>query len=210
MPVMDMWRRWPRWVFVVYWAWTWWRPLWPLEQAMHNSLTVVAVLVLWRWGPRWRLTRLDEGLILLFLALHSLAAHWLYSNVPYDAWTRAWLGVSLNEWMGWRRNHFDRLVHFMYGVCFTPALFSIALARLTPSVGLARVLAVGAIIVSGVVYEWLEWGVALALSPEAAESYNGQQGDVWDPHMDMLLAAIGALITWPWLRPASPRTPQAS
>ena len=60
--------------------------------------------------------------------------------------------------------------------------------------------ALALILISGLVYEWLEWGIALLLSPEAAEAYNGQQGDVWDAHMDMLLAGIGALLTWPWLQ----------
>jgi putative membrane protein len=62
-----------------------------------------------------------------------------------------------------------------------------------------------AIMISGLIYEWLEWGVALTMSPEAAEAYNGQQGDIWDAHMDMLLATIGALLTWPWLRGRTPR-----
>jgi putative membrane protein len=31
------------------------------------------------------------------------------------------------------------------------------------------------------------------MSPEAAEAYNGQQGDPWDAHMDMLLATLGAV-----------------
>ena len=55
---------------------------------------------------------------------------------------------------------------------------------------------------SSLVYEWLEWGIALALSPEAAEAYNGQQGDVWDAHADMLLATIGSLLAWPLARRA--------
>lgn len=28
---------------------------------------------------------------------------------------------------------------------------------------------------------------------EEAENYNGQQGDMWDAHKDMLLATIGAI-----------------
>ena len=44
------------------------------------------------------------------------------------------------------------------------------------------------------------WGIALALSPEAAEAYNGQQGDVWDAHADMLLATVGSLLAWPLAR----------
>ena len=55
-------------------------------------------------------------------------------------------------------------------------------------------LAVLLIMASGLVYEWAEWGVALALSPEQAEAYNGQQGDIWDAHKDMLLATIGAIL----------------
>ena len=50
-----------------------------------------------------------------------------------------------------------------------------------------------AVMSTSLVYEWLEWAIALALSPDDAEAYNGQQGDVWDAHMDMLLATLGTL-----------------
>ena len=33
-----------------------------------------------------------------------------------------------------------------------------------------------------------------ALGEDAAESYNGQQGDIWDAHKDMLLATLGSLL----------------
>jgi putative membrane protein len=61
----------------------------------------------------------------------------------------------------------------------------------------AFVLAVMAIMCSSLLYEWLEWAIALTLSPKAAESYNGQQGDIWDAHADMLLATLGASSAWP-------------
>jgi putative membrane protein len=57
---------------------------------------------------------------------------------------------------------------------------------------------------TSLVYEWAEWAIALTMSPEAAEAYNGQQGDVWDAHMDMLLATVGALLTWPLLDRSTP------
>ncbi|NJR12564.1 DUF2238 domain-containing protein, partial [bacterium] len=44
------------------------------------------------------------------------------------------------------------------------------------------------------VYELLEWSFAIALSPEAAEAYNGQQGDIWDAQKDAALAMVGAII----------------
>ena len=45
------------------------------------------------------------------------------------------------------------------------------------------------------VYELVEWGLSIGLSPEDAENYNGQQGDMWDAHKDMFLATIGAIFT---------------
>ena len=45
------------------------------------------------------------------------------------------------------------------------------------------------------VYELFEWSLAITLSEEAAENYNGQQGDAWDAHKDMALASLGALTT---------------
>lgn len=34
----------------------------------------------------------------------------------------------------------------------------------------------------------------MGLSPEDAENYNGQQGDMWDAHKDMFLATVGAAL----------------
>jgi putative membrane protein len=34
----------------------------------------------------------------------------------------------------------------------------------------------------------------VALAPDMAEAYNGQQGDVWDAHKDMTFAVVGAML----------------
>ena len=67
-------------------------------------------------------------------------------------------------------------------------------------IGSALAIALMLIMCSSLVYEWAEWAIAVMLSPEQAEAYNGQQGDVWDAHMDMLLATLGALLTIPFLK----------
>ena len=41
-------------------------------------------------------------------------------------------------------------------------------------------------------YELIEWAAAL-VSAEAAESFLGTQGDVWDTQWDMFLALCGAI-----------------
>ncbi len=136
--------------------------------------------------------------------LHCVAARWLYSNVPYDAWAQMLTGWSPNAAFGWQRNHFDRLIHFLFGVCFTPALLQLA-RHAWPALrlGQAFTLAVMTVMCASLVYEWFEWAIALALSPDAAEAYNGQQGDMWDAHADMLMATVGSLLTWPLIRRSS-------
>lgn len=161
---------------------TWWDPPWPVEQALHSSLTVVALAALGWAHRRYGLPLRVWVWALIFLTLHTIAARWIYSFVPYDDWTDALLGVRLSDVFDWQRNHFDRLVHFSYGLCVTMML------RLNPLRSLEVVLATSAL------YELFEWGVALALAPDMAEAYNGQQGDVWDPHMDMALALLGAVV----------------
>lgn len=180
---------------------TWIKPLWPLEQALHSSLTVAGLAALWWVDRRWPLGGGAFAAVCGFVALHCIGARWLYSNVPYEAWLQGLAGWSPGAAFGWQRNHFDRLIHFLYGACFTPALAQLA-RHAWPALrgGQAFVLAVMAVMCSSLVYEWLEWGIALALSPEAAEAYNGQQGDVWDAHADMLLATVGSLLAWPLAR----------
>ncbi len=184
---------------VIVFAITWIAPLWPIEQALHSSLTVVGLVWLALHARRWPMRDGDFVAICAFIAVHCVAARWLYSNVPYDAWLRMLFDWSPQAAFGWERNHFDRLIHLLYGLCFTPALAAHARQR-WPRIGVGQgfTLAVLAIMATSLIYEWLEWGIALLLSPEAAEAYNGQQGDVWDAHMDMLLATLGAALSWLW------------
>jgi putative membrane protein len=161
---------------------TWWHPPWPVEQAMHTSLTLVALLALGWVHRRFGLSLGTWVWALIFLTLHTIAARWLYSFVPYDDWTDALLGFRLSDVFGWERNHFDRLVHFSYGLCATMML------RTKPFQAVEIVLATSAL------YELFEWGVAAVFAPDMAEAYNGQQGDIWDPHKDMALALLGALL----------------
>ncbi|WP_112275789.1 DUF2238 domain-containing protein [Lentzea terrae] len=174
-------QRWLLGAFGALVAATWINPPWPAEQALHSSLTAVAVVGLWLL--RRRLDTAQWAWALAFLALHTIAARWIYSFVPYDDWTDAVFGARLSELFSWERNHFDRLVHFAYGVCLTAVL------RLKWLRSLEIVLATSAL------YELLEWAIAMTLGAETAEAYNGQQGDMWDAHADMALAALGALVT---------------
>lgn len=184
---------------------TWINPRWPAEQALHSLLTVVGLVWLVLHARRWRMRDGEFFAICAFIAVHCIAARWLYSNVPYDDWCRQWLGWSPQQAFGWQRNHFDRLIHLLYGLCLLPALHSTLRQRWPLGVGQAFAIGIMLVMSSSLVYEWAEWAIALTMSPGQAEAYNGQQGDVWDAHMDMLLATIGAFMAWPWLDRANHR-----
>lgn len=176
---------------------SWLYPKWPVEQALHGSLTLVGFALLWYCSKRLQMSDRDFLMVALFLSVHSIAARWLYSYVPYDAWVKSLFDISINQTFGWTRNQFDRLVHFLFGLCFTPGIVSYGLRkyRLTPR--RAWYVAISAVMIASLWYEWFELAIAMTLSPEDAESYNGQQGDMWDAHKDMLVATIGSLL-WLW------------
>lgn len=162
-----------------------------LHQAGTVFMTIMLLICLYKIG----LNFLSFNLYILFLIVHVIAAHYLYSYVPYNQWIEQIFGFNLNEAMHWSRNMFDRFVHLAYGLLLYPIfhrLFQVLLPQQKPVV--IFLLVIQFVVASSMIYEWLEWLIAIGLSPEEAENYNGQQGDMWDAHKDILLATIGAAI----------------
>ena len=170
----------------------------PLEWSSYllHQLGTLLFLALKLFAYRyWHISSRSYALASIFLLIHIIGARYLYSYVPYDNWTERLFGISLNELFGWQRNMYDRLVHFSYGLLLfnamvesSKSIFKISSIKLLVAIALMINMS------SSLLYELLEWGIAATLSPEAAEAYNGQQGDIWDAHKDMALALLGGLI----------------
>lgn len=163
-----------------------------LHQAGTAFMLIMLLVCLYKIG----LNFLSFNLYILFLIVHVIAAHYLYSYVPYNQWIEQIFGFHLNEAMHWSRNMFDRFVHLAYGLLLYPIfyrLFQVWLPQQKPVV--IFLLVIQFVVASSMIYEWLEWLIAIGLSPEEAENYNGQQGDSWDAHKDILLATLGAIFT---------------
>ncbi|WP_066570219.1 DUF2238 domain-containing protein [Snodgrassella sp. CFCC 13594] len=174
------------------------RPLDLPSYLLHQVGTVLFLLALYVCNRREPLSAVAWIGSTLFLSLHILAAHYLYSFVPYNDWLKSWFGLDLNATLGFGRNMFDRLVHFGYGFLLFP-VFAEGIRRWSlplQSHWKWGAMCVMWIMASSMVYELIEWAISLLLSPEAVENYNGQQGDVWDAHKDMLLATFGGLAAW--------------
>ena len=154
---------------------------------------VVAVAVALPWiMRRWELSRVSWACLLLFLLLHLFAAHWTYSDVPYRDWLAA-VGIDPTGLMG-KRNMFDRLVHFCFGLLVVRPIVEIESVHVGVHRRLANRLAILFVLASSAAYEIFEWTLAILVSPEAAEAYNGQQGDMFDAQKDMWMAFAGGLI----------------
>ncbi|RPE28452.1 putative membrane protein [Acinetobacter sp. BIGb0102] len=171
----------------------------PLEfesYLLHQAGTVFMLIALLIAFKKIGLNYLSFCLYLAFLFIHIIGAHYLYSYVPYNQWILYFFNFDLNQSMGWSRNMYDRLVHFAYGLLLYPFVyrcFQVWLPNTKPFS--LFLLVIQFVMASSVFYELLEWGLSIGLSPEDAENYNGQQGDMWDAHKDMFLATIGAILT---------------
>src|SRR3546814_10221489 len=122
----------------------------------------------------------------------AVGAHYTYSNVPYDDWWRALTGHSLNEALGWKRNQFDRLVHFSYGLLFAYPIREIFLRVVEVRGFWGYLLPLDVALSTSALYELIEWGAAAPFGGELGAAYLGMQGDIWDAQKDMALAATGA------------------
>lgn len=168
----------------------WYREDWLLE-----NLLVFAALPLLAWGYRsLPFTRTAYVCLFVFLVLHEIGAHYTYSEVPYDSAFESVAGTSLNALLGWERNHYDRVIHFLYGLLVTPAAIEILQARATPR-GLWRwLLPVCFMMSHSVLYEMIEWLAAVVFGGDLGQAYLGTQGDIWDAQKDSLLATAGSVV----------------
>ena len=169
-------------------------PIYPQEQYLQQLGTIVLLVLIFNDLNKNTLTIFSFGFFAVFIILHIIGARYIYSYVPYTKWINSILHViakgpiSLEE----GRNSYDRFVHLAFGILVFPVLFESLSLRKTHDKVLLIVATWAIIQTFSMLYELFEWGLTLVLSSEAANDYNGQQGDLWDAQKDMFLAMIGS------------------
>ena len=165
----------------------WYRQDWLLE----NVIVFVAVPLFVATCRRLRFSNLAYTCLFVFLVLHEVGAHYTYSEVPWREWLSA---VTGDDPTPAGRNHYDRFVHFCYGLLMLPIAWELFAARASPR-GLWRWLMPLLFVMShSVIYELIEWLAAALFGGDLGMAYLGTQGDPWDPQKDMALAAAGAVV----------------
>jgi putative membrane protein len=162
---------------------------------LENALTILFLALLLITRKRFPLSSVSYTLILLFLSLHTIGAHYTYSLVPYDRWFSSVFGKGLNEMLGLERNHFDRLLHFCFGLLLAYPIREVFL-RIAGVRGFwGYYLPLDVTMSFSLIYELIEWVAAAILGGDLGQAYLGTQGDEFDAQKDMALATLGGLIS---------------
>ena len=159
------------------------RTTWLLEVA-PVLIGIPALILTWN---RFQPTPLLYRLLFLHALILILGGHYTYARVPPGFWVQELFDLG--------RNHYDRLGHLAQG--FVPAILAREILRKkVPALrgGWLFFLVTCVCLAFSAFYEMIEWWAALA-GGEAADSFLGTQGDVWDTQWDMFLALLGALLS---------------
>lgn len=174
-------------IYVLVWIIMAINPKYRADWLLENILVfLIFPFIVWM-DSRHRYSLVSIVLLLVFASLHSLGSHYTYAEMEhFDAITHLF---------GFERNHFDRVVHFLFGLLLFRILFEMITHGIN-SLKTALFFTLTTVISISTVYEMLEWLAAITFHPELGMAFLGTQGDIWDAHKDTLVATVGALINF--------------
>jgi putative membrane protein len=156
---------------------------WALENGAIVLCFLPLMIVLHR---RFVFSDLSYLLMFLFVCFHEFGAHYKYSDVPLGEWMKPLLHT--------KRNDFDRLAHFSFGLMFAYPMREVAMRLLNIRGRWLYYLPVECTLALSAVYEMMEALMASILTPQRGEEFVGMQGDMWDSQEDMFTAGLGSLV----------------
>ena len=181
---------------ILLWIITAINPLFPRDWLLENLLAFIYAALLVASYRRFQFSNLSYALFTLFLSLHLAGAHYTYAETPFGFW--------LQDLFDLERNHYDRIVHFSFGLLIAYPMREILLRKSGLNRTWSYFIAINCIMAFSAFYEVLEIIAAAIVSPELGDAYLGTQGDEWDAQKDTFLAFTGSiiamLVTWGYLR----------
>jgi len=157
-----------------------------LTWLLETAPAMMAFIVLMATRQRFPLTDLTYGLILFLSLILMIGGHYTYAEVPLFDWFKDVFNQD--------RNNFDKAAHFAQG--FVPAIIAreiIIRNQVLKKTSWLNFFVICICLAISAFYELIEWWVAI-ISKEAAESFLGTQGYIWDTQSDMALALLGAMV----------------
>lgn len=149
------------------------------------SCAVIPALILIAIHRYTRLSLMAYAIFGIWCILQIIGAHYTFELVPID---------TLSQALGFERNHYDRVAHFIVGMNAVGIAEICWRKRLTSSRRMAAIVGILAIMAMANAWELIEWVYAEVDGGSAGAAFLGSQGDPWDAHKDMLMDTLGALL----------------
>lgn len=153
---------------------------------LENLLVFVYGVLLISTYRVFPFSNLSYVLFALFMTLHLVGAHYTYAETPLGDW--------LKDAFDLRRNPYDRLVHFAFGLLLAYPFREVLQRAAGLRAPWLAFVTVNVILAFSGFFEIVEAIIAMLVSPERGDAYLGTQGDIWDAQSDMLLATAGACV----------------
>ena len=153
---------------------------------LENVLVFLFIILLYFIQRKYQLSDLSFLLIFLFMSLHVYGSMFTYAENPFGYW--------LKDQFDWKRNHYDRIVHFSFGFLLAYPMREVFIKWLKFPSWSAWILPIIITLAFGSFYEVIEFAVADIFFPEQGMAYLGTQGDEWDAQKDNSLSALGAVL----------------
>ena len=172
-------------IFTVCWAVTFINTPNRANWFTENALTIIFLVLLFTSYKKFQFSDLSYTLFFIYILLHIYGAEYTYAENP--------LGYWLKDVLNLRRNPYDRMVHFSFGLMLTYPMRDYFKNYFEWPNWVCWVLPVEITLSFSAAYELLEWLVADVFSPSEGIAYLGSQGDIWDAQKDMGIAFCGAV-----------------
>ncbi|MCX6073256.1 MAG: DUF2238 domain-containing protein [Campylobacterales bacterium] len=167
----------------------WYRNDWLLE----NILVFIALPILIWSDRKTHFSTASALMLFLFFVLHAVGAHYTYSEMPWFS--------PITHFFGFERNHYDRLVHFLFGFLLFLPFYEFFNSFQRSAIHTFLFTSVFLIAASGI-YEVIEWVTTKITHPDLGIAFLGVQGDQWDAQKDMACGYFGTLLaSLVWYRP---------
>lgn len=173
-------------LLATYWVYGWFFCIDLQDWIIENLLVVICISILIAARKWHRLSDLSYFCIFMFVLLHLYGAFYAYTQNALGAWLQ-------DRFQLWR-NPYDRIVHFSFGLFMAYPFREILINKFRVSKRASWLLPIEIAFSFGTIFEMIEWGVASVTTKETGETYVATQGDVWDAHKDIALAALGAAV----------------
>ncbi|MBL0332771.1 MAG: DUF2238 domain-containing protein [Chlorobiota bacterium] len=172
-------------VFLIFWIYTFIFTTNISNWFTENALTILFLTFIIFSYKKFKFSDFSYTLMFVFILLHTYGAQYTYAENPFGYWLKDNLHLA--------RNHYDRIVHFSFGLLLAYPMRDYFKNWFDWPSWVCWLLPIEITLSFSCLYELIEWAVAQYIFPSEGMAYLGTQGDIWDAQKDMCIAFFGAV-----------------